>query len=150
MLPEISDISLFVALLRFGAMDASEKLRTFEDYDVQCAVQCPQVEGAITTPHLDNPCVEVMERLWSVANMCAHETYYEAVFKADDRRLFGEITTLLDRIFRENKPLVADRSVFASPFGRQLSLLCAEAVTRLSSESVERVSFWDLMCYSSA
>ena len=59
-----SEISLIVGLLRFGAMDASEKLRVFGEYDAQCAL-CPQVEGAITTPHLWNPSVEVTEALWS-------------------------------------------------------------------------------------
>jgi hypothetical protein len=147
MLPEISEMSLFVGLLRFGAMDASEKLRAFEKYDEQCAL-CPQLEGVITTPHLWNPSVEVMEQLWSFTNSCAHETFYEAVFKEEDRRLFGEITTVLDHILRDHHSSVEDRSIFKTPLCHQLSLLCAEAVTRLSSVNVEKISFWDLMCYS--
>jgi hypothetical protein len=129
-----------LGLLRFGALPSSEKLRVLDDY----LARCDREHGG---PHVWNPCVEVIESLWSYTNTYASETEFDGVFRTEDRQLLGEIATLCVSIL-DHQAVLVDRSFFGTPADQALSSLCAEVVTRLASSAEEELPFWDLMCYT--
>jgi hypothetical protein len=135
-----SDLAIILGLLRFGALSAPEKIAVLDEYQARS-------NSAGGGPHVWNPCVEVIESLWQYANSCAEETFYDGIFRAEDRRLLGEIATVASSMLDHQQALV-DHSAFQTPTGQKLSSLCGEAVARLASDNIEKLPFWDLMCYT--
>src|SRR6266404_6119848 len=120
-----SDLAITLGLLRFAALEAPEKLRVLDDYQERCDSE--RAGG----PHVWNPCVEVIESLWHDTNSCADETAFQDKFTQEDRKLLREIAAVTWEILEKHYSELVSRSVFQSPVGRQLSSLCAKALTRL-------------------
>jgi hypothetical protein len=136
-----SDLAITLALLRFGALSATEKLRVLDEYQARS-------DAGPGGPHVWNPCVEVIESLWRDTNMCANETSFKDCFSKEERLLLDEIASLAWLMLTEHYSALVERSVFQTPIGQQLSSLCEKALVRLSLPSEEVLPFWDLMCYT--
>jgi len=136
-----SDLAITLGLLRFGALEAPDKLLVLEAYQARSDAQ----GGG---PHVWNPCVEVIESLWQFTNSSANEVCGPEKFSAEERCFLGEIATLTRRILHEHYPALVDRSVFQTPIGQQLSSLCKHALARLPPTGEETLLFWDLMCHT--
>lgn len=135
-----SNLAVTLGLLRFGALPASEKLRVLGDYQARC-------DSSGGHPHVWNPSVEVIESLWSFTTSGASETNGGIGCKAEDRALLREIAGVAENLLADQCALV-DGSAFQTPDGQTLSVLCAKAVSRLGSDGVEELSFWDLLCHT--
>jgi hypothetical protein len=137
---EPSDLAITIALLRFGALGAPEKLRVLDDYQKRCREQ----GGG---PHVWNPSVEAIESLWR--NMSSYECAVRFADVGDEeRRIFAEIASVADKLLDKQVPDLVDGSSFQSAVGQKLSSLSRDALGRLASHQEEELSFWDLMCFT--
>jgi hypothetical protein len=104
-----SELAITLALLRFGGLDAPEKLRVLDDYQKRSDAE------PAGGPHVWNPCVEVIESLWQDTNSCAHEVAFQDKFSREDRKLLGEIAAVAWDLLTKHYSELVSRSVFQSP-----------------------------------
>ena len=132
-----SERAILLALLRFGALSATEKIRVLDEYQAHS----DSVGGG---PHVDDPCYEVMVSLHN------YTSESDAVSDAGSRQILSCIHGLLDRIFedRELSSACDNRTIFDLAICLELESACKKAVARLASADVEDLPFWDLMCYT--
>ena len=133
-----SKCAILLGLLRFGALNAADKMRVLSEYQAYS----DSVGGG---PHVEDPCFEVIESLRSYSTFASDE-----VVDAECRQILSRIRELLDRVFEDPElwSALTQRTVFSLPIGLELESVCKGAVACLAAAGIEDLPFWEVMCYT--